>query len=118
MTCPKCGKEIADDLRFCGYCGAPLEGAQKEPEFEEPQRMAEAAEEPELEVSRETIAQFDEYVKSFEKEAGIISEPDFPEFEEPEVAQPAYEAPKFELPDFLKKVTSYHAKKNVIGCSL
>ena len=82
-----------------------------EPEFEEPQRMAEAAEEPELEVSRETIAQFDEYVKSFEKEAGIISEPDFPEFEEPEVAQPAYEAPKFELPDFLKKITDFAAKK-------
>ena len=82
-----------------------------EPEFEEPQRMAEAAEEPELEVSRETIAQFDEYVKSFEKEAGIISEPDFPEFEEPEVAQTAYEAPKFELPDFLKKITDFAAKK-------
>ena len=83
----------------------------EEPEFEEPQRMAEAAEEPELEVSRETIAQFDEYVKSFEKEAGIISEPDFPEFEEPEVAQPVYEAPKFELPDFLKKIADFGAKK-------
>ena len=66
------------------------------------------AEEPELQVSRETIAQFDEYVKSFEKEAGIVSEPEFEETEEElkieePAEEPAYEAPKFELPDFLKK---------------
>ena len=96
----------------------------EEPQFEEPQRMVEAAEEPELEVSRETIAQFDEYVKSFEREAGIISEPEFeelkieepeveePEAEEPVVEEPVYEAPKFELPDFLKKVTEFASRKN------
>ena len=92
----------------------------EEPQFEEPQRMAEVAEEPELQVSRETIAQFDEYVKSFEKEAGIISEPEVEEpvienliIEEPEIEEPApvYEAPKFELPDFLKKVTEFAARK-------
>ena len=84
------------------------EPAVEEPQYEEPQRMAEAAEEPELEVSRETIAQFDEYVKSFEKEAGIISEP---EIEEPKVEEPVYAAPKFELPDFLKKVTDFASRK-------
>ena len=85
----------------------------EEPQFDEPQRMAEAAEEPELEVSRETIAQFDEYVKSFEKEAGIISEPEFeePAVEEPEIEEPVYEAPVFELPDFLKKVTGFASRK-------
>ena len=82
----------------------------EEPLFEEPQRMAEAVEEPELEVSRETIAQFDEYVKSFEKEAGIISESE-PVFEEPEIAKPEYEPVKFELPDFLKKITDFAARK-------
>ena len=110
----------------------------EEPVYEEPQRMAEAAEEPELTVSRETIAQFDEYVKSFEREAGIISEPEFeepaveepvveepvfeepvveetvfeaPVVEEPVVEEPKYEAPKFELPDFLKKVTSFASRR-------
>ena len=24
MTCPKCGKEIRNGAKFCGYCGAPL----------------------------------------------------------------------------------------------
>ena len=24
MTCPKCGKEVRDGAKFCGYCGAPL----------------------------------------------------------------------------------------------
>ena len=114
-----------------------------EPQFEEPQRMAEAAEEPELEVSRETIAQFDEYVKSFEKEAGIISEPEIEEpvfeeieleetaaeepaiEEEPVVEEPVFEeepvaeepvveeVPKFELPDFLKKVAGFATRKEV-----
>ena len=95
----------------------------EEPQFEEPQRMAEAVEEPELEVSRETIAQFDEYVKSFEKEAGIISEPEIeepeaeepaaeePVAEEPEYEAPVYEMPKFELPDFLKKVKSFASRR-------
>ncbi|MBR3126262.1 MAG: zinc ribbon domain-containing protein [Mogibacterium sp.] len=89
----------------------------EEPQYEEPQRMAEIAEEPELEVSRETIAQFDEYVKSFEKEAGIISEPEVeeikveePQFKEP-AEEPVVEAPRFELPDFLKKVTEFASRK-------
>lgn len=24
MTCPKCGKEVNDTNKFCGYCGAKL----------------------------------------------------------------------------------------------
>ena len=24
MICPKCGKEVRDAAKFCGYCGAPL----------------------------------------------------------------------------------------------
>ena len=24
MVCPKCGKEVRDGAKFCGYCGAPL----------------------------------------------------------------------------------------------
>ena len=27
MKCPKCGKEIADGIKFCGYCGASLTDA-------------------------------------------------------------------------------------------
>ena len=24
MYCPKCGKQIADNSKFCEYCGAPV----------------------------------------------------------------------------------------------
>ena len=51
--------------------------------------------EPAFSASKETIAQFDEYVRSFE--AGLNDEP---RFEKPE---PAREEPVFELPDFLKR---------------
>ena len=70
----------------------------------------EEPEESELELSRETIAQFDEFVKSFEKEAGIAEdEPVFeePAVEAPVVEEPAVSAPKFELPDFLKKIADF-----------
>ena len=78
---------------------------EEEPKYEEPAKEEEPAaspepepEKPKVEVSRETIAQFDEYVKSFEKEAGIRE--DEPRFEKP---LGAVSMPKFELPDFLKK---------------
>ena len=80
-----------------------------EPKFEEEPAPMEAngltePDEAELKLSRETIAQFDEFVKSFEREAGIAEEPEpeAPEFEEPPVS-----APKFELPDFLKKIADF-----------
>ena len=57
--------------------------------------------EPTIETSRETIAQFDEYVKSFEAGAGIIH--DEPRFEEP---APKKEEPEFDLPDFLRRGTA------------
>ena len=25
MRCKKCGKELKEDARFCGYCGAPVQ---------------------------------------------------------------------------------------------
>ena len=83
---------------------------EEEPRFEEPVKAEEPAEEPEepsVEVSKDTIAQFDEYVKSFEREAGISSEPEVaePVFEEPVYEDPMASASKFELPDFLKKIT-------------
>ena len=62
---------------------------------------------PEVEVSRETIAEFDEYVKSFEREAGIIH--DEPAIEESAVAAGTTPIPKFELPDFLKNIGSKYA---------
>jgi hypothetical protein len=84
---------------------------EEEPRFEEPPKAeapaAEEPAEPSVEVSRDTIAQFDEYVKSFEREAGISSEPEAaePVFEEPLYEEPEAEVSKFELPDFLKKIT-------------
>ena len=105
-----------------------------EPRFEEQPETLEYngltdPDESELELSRETIAQFDEFVKSFEKEAGIAAEPEAeeapveePSFEEPEVEEAPFEAPvveeapveeprvsapKFELPDFLKKIADF-----------
>ena len=82
----------------------------EEPVFEEPAAVETAPAEPEkpsVEVSRETIAQFDEYVKSFEREAGISSEPApaEPAYEEPVYEEPSVSSSKFELPDFLKKIT-------------
>ena len=59
---------------------------------------------PSVETSRETLAQFDEYVKSFEAGAGIIN--DEPRFEKPAPAKPANDEPKFELPDFLKRAAA------------
>ena len=92
----------------------PEPAAEDEPRFEEGPAPLESndlgePDESELKLSRETIAQFDEFVKSFEKEAGIAEEP---VFEEPAVAEPVFEepsvsAPKFELPDFLKKIADF-----------
>ncbi|MBW2108982.1 MAG: zinc ribbon domain-containing protein [Deltaproteobacteria bacterium] len=40
MFCSKCGKEMADDAKFCASCGASVSGVQasrvEEPETEEP----------------------------------------------------------------------------------
>ncbi len=57
--------------------------------------------EPTAEKTREVIAQFEEYVKSFELAAGIIH--DEPRFEKPEPDRQVSYEPKFELPEFLKK---------------
>lgn len=27
MFCNKCGKQVADNIKFCNYCGSPLAGA-------------------------------------------------------------------------------------------
>ena len=80
-----------------------------EPKFEEEPVPIESngltePDEEELELSRETIAQFDEFVKSFEREAGIAEEP---EPETPAYEEPPVRAPKFELPDFLKKIADF-----------
>ena len=60
--------------------------------------------EPAVETSRETLAQFDEYVKSFEAGAGIIH--DEPRFEKPAPSKPVNDEPKFEFPDFLKRAAA------------
>ena len=101
----------------------PIKSPFDEPEFKEPEPVVEdeprfedapaplesndlvEPDESELKLSRETIAQFDEFVKSFEKEAGIAEEPEIEEPEEPE-EEPSF-APKFELPDFLKKIADF-----------
>lgn len=36
MTCPKCGKEVRDGAKFCGYCGAPLADAPHTPQASAP----------------------------------------------------------------------------------
>jgi len=30
MFCPKCGKDVEEDAKFCGHCGYELESAKKE----------------------------------------------------------------------------------------
>ena len=91
----------------------PDPAVKDEPRFEEPAAPIEyngleKPEESELELSRETIAQFDEFVKSFEREAGITAEP---KIEEPVYEEPPVSAPKFELPDFLKKITDFRKEE-------
>lgn len=48
MRCPKCSKEIEDQSRFCGYCGASLEPASEgpPPQEEAPPPPEEIAAEP------------------------------------------------------------------------
>jgi len=58
---------------------------------------------PAVETSRETIAQFDEYVRSFESGAGIVK--DEPRFENGD-DKGLDESRKFELPDFLKNIAT------------
>lgn len=58
---------------------------------------------PAVETSRETIAQFDEYVRSFENGAGIVK--DEPRFENGD-DKGLSESHKFELPDFLKNIAT------------
>lgn len=36
MICPKCGKEVRDGAKFCGYCGAPLADAPHTPQASAP----------------------------------------------------------------------------------
>ena len=68
---------------------------------------------PAVETSRETIAQFEEYVKSFEAGAGIVH--DEPRFEKPEPARPVSDEPRFELPDFLKRAAAPSKEGPVFG---
>ena len=35
MFCKNCGKEIADDSKFCSFCGINIENAAEEPDSEE-----------------------------------------------------------------------------------
>ena len=71
----------------------PFDDIDRKPERQSP----EISEDPGFSTSRETIAQFDEYVKSFE--ANLFR--DEPRFEEP--VKPAKEEPKTDLPDFLRR---------------
>lgn len=94
----------------------PETAADNEPRFGEEPAPIESngltePDDSELKLSRETIAQFDEFVKSFEREAGIAEEP---EPEAPEYEEPPVSAPKFELPDFLKKITDFGKEEPVI----
>jgi len=68
---------------------------------------------PAVEASRETLAQFGEYVKSFEAGAGIVH--DEPRFEKPAQAGPVNDEPRFELPDFLKRAAATANDEPVFG---
>ena len=39
MFCRNCGKEIADDSRVCGYCGAPIAGDWQRTEYRQTQNI-------------------------------------------------------------------------------
>jgi hypothetical protein len=68
MKCPECGSEVAPDEKFCGNCGAPIEGLDTSSEV--------ASEEP----AGETVA------------ASVPITPPLPEPED----MPALEAPEVE----------------------
>lgn len=40
MFCPKCGKQLSDDARFCGGCGSPVQQSVKTPQMVPPNRPA------------------------------------------------------------------------------
>ncbi len=56
MICPKCGKENADDSKFCEHCGAPLEAVVEEVK-EEVKAAAEEVKEEAKEVQTEVKAE-------------------------------------------------------------
>ena len=78
ITCPKCGKELADGTKFCSKCGTPL--------GEAPKAEAPAAQEPVAEAPK--------------AEAPAAQEPvaEAPKAEEPKAEAPKAEAPKAEAP--------------------
>lgn len=39
MFCSKCGREIPDDSRVCGYCGAPGQGERQQTEYNQTQNI-------------------------------------------------------------------------------
>lgn len=39
MFCSKCGREIPDDTKICGYCGAPSQGEWQKTEYNQTQNV-------------------------------------------------------------------------------
>lgn len=74
MICPKCGKENADDSKFCEHCGAPLEAVVEEVKEE----VKAAAEEVKEEVREEAKEVQTEVKAEVEKKAANIPTPKAP----------------------------------------
>ncbi len=50
MTCPKCGTQVRDDVRFCPRCGTPLTGSIVSPQTQEtPDEEKPAGDSPDVE---------------------------------------------------------------------
>lgn len=70
MNCPKCGKELPEELSFCPECGAELTAAPAEPETEP---IVETPAEPAEDLAEETVILSDETEAEASEE---VSEPE------------------------------------------
>ncbi len=57
MICTKCGKELPEGVRFCGYCGAPVETAESTPDTIVLEPVAEEQETAERTITEETVVE-------------------------------------------------------------
>ena len=64
MICPNCGKDVPDDLSFCGHCGTKIEEAEKPQDSTEAESVEKTTREPDNEQPVSKAHSTDKLVKA------------------------------------------------------